>query len=193
VLVLIRHGQTAANAEGLFLGREDPPLTELGWRQADALRSVASVRDATRVVTSPLRRARDTAGRLGPPVTVDERWIEMDYGDYEGMSGRDVPAEVSAAWQSDLAWAPPGGESLLAVSKRVREACEELADEAATSDLIVVSHVSPIKAAVAWALGVGEETAWRMFLGVASVCRIGFGPRGPVLSSFNETQHLSGV
>jgi broad specificity phosphatase PhoE len=191
VLILVRHGQTAVNAEGRFLGRADPPLTELGSRQAGALRRVEGVASAARVITSPLQRARDTAGRLGPPVTVDERWIEMDYGEYEGLHWRDIPAEVSASWQTDMSWSPPGGESILAVSKRVREACEELAAEATDRDVVVVSHVSPIKAAIAWSLGAGEETAFRMFLSVAGVCRIGFGPRGPVLRSFNETQHLS--
>ena len=52
--------------------------------------------------------------------------------------------------------------------------------------MVVVSHVSPIKAAIAWALGVGDEVAWRLFVQVASVARIGVGPGGPSLHSFNE-------
>ena len=59
---------------------------------------------------------------------------------------------------------------------------------------IVVSHVSPIKAAVSWALGGGPELSWRLSLGVASITRITTGgPVGPVLVSFNETDHLAGA
>jgi len=55
---------------------------------------------------------------------------------------------------------------------------------------VVVSHVSPIKAGVAWALEVGAEVAWRMFVGLASVTRIEIGRHGPLLVSFNERHHL---
>ena len=56
--------------------------------------------------------------------------------------------------------------------------------------LLVVSHVSPIKAAVAWALDVGDGVAWRMFVAVASITRIAVTDRGPILRSFNEVAHL---
>jgi broad specificity phosphatase PhoE len=188
VLILVRHGQTASNAAGLLLGRGDPPLTDLGRRQAEALAKVDGVAEATRVVASPLARTRETAEVLGRPVTLDERWIEIDYGIYDGIPLGEVPAEVWTKWRADPSWAPPGGESLTHVGKRVRAACQELlaAGEATDANIVVVSHVSPIKAAVVWALGVGDEVAWRMFLAVAAVCRIAIGPRGPSLRSYNE-------
>ena len=62
----------------------------------------------------------------------------------------------------------------------------------ATGDVVVVSHVSPIKAGVAWALGTGDEIAWRMFVALASVTRIAVSDRGPLLRSFNEVAHLAG-
>jgi broad specificity phosphatase PhoE len=186
VLILVRHGQTAANASGLLLGRADPPLTDHGRRQVAAVATMVGIAGARRVVASPLRRARETATILGPPVVVDDRWAEIDYGEYEGMALGDVPSDVWTTWRADPAWAPRGGESLAAVGIRVRDACEALAPEAATDDIVVVSHVSPIKAAVAWALGVGDAVTWRMFLDVAGVCRIAVGPSGPSLRSYNE-------
>ena len=74
---------------------------------------------------------------------------------------------------------------------RVRGACEELLDEARERDVVVVSHVSPIKAAIAWALGVGDEVAWRLFVRVASITRVAIGPAGPTLHSFNEASTSS--
>jgi broad specificity phosphatase PhoE len=97
-----------------------------------------------------------------------------------------VPAEFWARWREDPALAPPGGESLAAVGRRVRAACDELAADAAERDVVVVSHVSPIKAAVAWSLGSDESLSWRMFLDVAAVSRIAFRGSGPVLASFGE-------
>jgi broad specificity phosphatase PhoE len=102
-----------------------------------------------------------------------------------------VPADLWATWRSDVRWVPPGGESLVSLGERVRAACEDLVVEAAERDVVVVSHVSPIKAAVAWALGVGDEVAWRLWVAPASVTRIGIGRGGvPSLRGFNDLGHL---
>jgi broad specificity phosphatase PhoE len=200
VLLLVRHGRTAANASRQLLGRRDVPLDELGMRQAEALGQVPELRGAARVVTSPLARTRATAAGLGPPVTVDPRWTEVDYGMYDGMGVEAVP-ELFGEWERDLEYVPEGGESLAQVGRRVRDACRDLWPEAAEQDVVVVTHVSPIKAAVAWALGVGDETSWRMFVDVASLTRVGAGRRDdrpgsgteglpvPSLRTFNETYY----
>lgn len=191
MLYLVRHGRTAENAARLLLGRMDVPLDELGCRQAAALAGVPALSGASRVVCSPLARAFDTAAVLGPPVTVDERWIEIDYGIYDGQEPS-AAADLWTGWDADLEHRPPQGESLGDLGRRVRGACEELWEEAVAADVVVVSHVSPIKAAVAWALGLGDEAQWRMFLDVASVSVIGPGRRGATLRSFNETAHRPG-
>ena len=186
MLLVVRHGRTAANASRRLLGRLDVPLDELGRRQAEALGRHPRLHDAARVVSSPLTRALETAAALGPPVEVDERWTELDYGKYDGMSV-EAAADLWRLWGRDLDLAPEGGESLAAMGRRVRAACDDLWAEASEHDVVVVTHVSPIKAAVAWALGVGDETAWRMFVDVASVSYIGPGRSGPALHRFNET------
>ena len=193
MLVLVRHGQSELNAAGRLAGRLDTPLTELGVVQAKAMSaSLADLGEPVEVISSPLRRARDTAAAIGLPVVVDERWIELDYGPYDGQLLGDVPAEMWARWRSDASYTPPGGESLAALGRRVREACEELLGDPDRLT-VVVSHVSPIKAGVAWALGVGDEVAWRMFLAPASITMIGHGAAGPSLYAFNVTSHLVGV
>jgi broad specificity phosphatase PhoE len=188
MLLLVRHGQTAANAAGQLLGRADVPLTEKGLEQAAAL--AAALGPVDRVISSPLQRARQTAAAFGSPVEVDDRWTELDYGIYDERPLADVPMELWARWRSDPEYAPPEGESLAGVGRRVQGACVELAPAAADADIVVVSHVSPIKATVAWALGVGDEIAWRTFVAVASITRIGVTERGPLLRSFNEVAHL---
>ena len=190
MLIVVRHGRTTANASGLLLGRSDPPLDDVGREQAAQLAAVLP--DVGRVVSSPLRRARDTAAAIaaGGDVTIDDRFVELDYGEFDGRPTADVPAEVWAAWRADPDFAPPGGETLAALRARVVEACEELAGDAHGRDVVVVTHVSPVKATVGWALGAGFEVNWRTYVQPASITRIGFGPAGPVLHGFNDTHHL---
>jgi broad specificity phosphatase PhoE len=192
VLILVRHGESEANARGLLLGRTDAALTELGRAQVVAARAL--VRDPVADVrTSPLSRARDTAAllELAPPVTVDERWVEVDYGEFECQPLGDIPAEVWQRWMADRHFRPEGGETLAEVDVRVGEACAELfatAGEGARrrdGDVVVVSHVTPIKAAVAWALGT-TDLYWRLHLRTASVTRIGWNREAPILHGFNE-------
>jgi len=189
--VIVRHGRTAHNAAGRLLGRLDVPLDDLGRAQAAAL--AAAVGPVERVVTSPLLRARETAAAFAAPVEVDERWIELDYGDLDGVAAAEVPAATWAAWRRDPGFRPPGGETLLEVRARVEAALADLSAGAERATVVVVSHVSPIKAAVGWALGVGDEVAWRLHLAPASITRIAVGARGPSLHTFNEVAHLDGI
>jgi broad specificity phosphatase PhoE len=192
VLIVVRHGRTEANASGLLLGRRlDPGLDALGQRQATAL--AASLPVGARVVSSPLRRTRETAAALGRPVDIDERWIELDYGELDGVPLRDVPRDVWTGWQRDPSWAPDGGESIVDLGVRVREACASLADEAMQGDVIVVTHVSPVKAALAWALGVGDEISFRAYVAPASITMIATTAGRPSLHSFNGCAHLDAL
>jgi broad specificity phosphatase PhoE len=191
VLIIARHGRTEANASGLLLGRRDPDLDELGRRQAERLGELLA--GAGRVVCSPLKRTRQTAEALGLPIEVDERWIELDYGSLDGTPLAEVPAELWARWTSDVHFAPDGGESLAVLGERVRAACDDLREEAADRDIVVVTHVSPVKGAVAWALGVSDDVSWRMFVAPASVTRIAVGGPRRSLHAFNVTTHLDGL
>jgi broad specificity phosphatase PhoE len=186
VLTLVRHGQSEANARGVMCGRSDPPLTDVGRRQAAAL--AAALPRPTRLITSPLVRARETAAVFATDVAaeIDPRWTEMDYGALDGQPMTALDGDAWRAWRSDPEHVPAGGESLAAVRARVAAACAELAEEAAHGEVVVVSHVSPIKAAVSWALGVGIEIAWRMFLVDAAVCRIDTSGSVPVLLAVND-------
>lgn len=190
MLIVVRHGRTATNAAGQLLGRADPPLDEVGVAQAAAVAERLASTGVVRVVTSPLLRARDTAAAIataaGVVAEVDERWVEVDYGVLDGLPLADVPPELWARWRAEPEFAPEAGESLASVARRVTKACDELWAEAAEAHVVVVSHVSPVKAAAGWALGVGHEVTWRTFVSPGSIMRIAAGPAGPVLHSFGE-------
>jgi ribonuclease H / adenosylcobalamin/alpha-ribazole phosphatase len=194
MIIFVRHGQTEINRDGRLQGRLDRPLTELGREQARLVAAGLSSCGATTVLTSPLVRAADTASEiasvLGVAVEFDDRLLEVDYGEWDGRKLGDVSPDEWRHWIDDELFAPPGGESLVSVVARVGDFCADRlrADET----LIAVGHVSPIKAGVVWALGIGAPAIWRMHLDVASVTRIDRRGEGlPFLLSYNETAHLT--
>jgi alpha-ribazole phosphatase len=184
-LYVIRHGRTEANAAGLLQGRLDPPLDDVGRAQAASL--VGALPPLDRLVCSPLRRARETASVFGMEPQIDERWIEVAYGVYEGTPVADVPKDVWQQWIDDPAFAPEGGESLRSLESRIGRACASLIEEARDKEIAVVSHATPVKAAMAWALGVDISITWRSFVDQASITRIVRRERGPSLAAFNIT------
>ncbi len=189
MIAFVRHGETATNRAGRLLGRADPELTEKGRSQVAAVASaLATGPTPLAVVTSPLQRAVETAtaiaDRFGLDIERDERLIEMDYGEWDERGFDEVPEDDLRRWRADPTFAPPGGESLVAVQERTAECAAELLERAGDGLVIAVSHVSPIKAAVAWVLRTGPEISWRMRLDLGSITRI---DRGPVVLTFNET------
>jgi broad specificity phosphatase PhoE len=186
VLLLVRHGRTAANASQRLQGRLDLPLDDVGLAQVAGLAAWLGTPD--RVVSSPLSRARQTAAAFGVPYEIDDRWIELDYGSLDGVPVNEVGPEIWARWRGDPDYQPGGGESLAQMRERVVAAAEELLAAAAEQTIVVTTHVSPIKAAMTWALGVDVTAGWRCHLDQASVSRITTDAKGPVLLGFNETR-----
>lgn len=187
-LTLLRHGQTKANAAKLLQGRIDNELDPVGLSQASA--AAAALGTVDRVISSPLKRAQQTAAALGQTVELDERWVELDYGDFDGLPLGDVPSQTWDQWRSDSSFRLPNGESLGELGARVRAALIDLTEaDAPNQHTVVVSHMSPIKAAAAWALDVHDDVAWRMHLGTASITRIEFRMGTAVLTGFNDVSH----
>jgi broad specificity phosphatase PhoE len=191
-IIIVRHGRTEFNATGRLQGRTDNPLDEVGLAQAEAVATYLApeLLSDTLFVCSPLLRARQTATAIaegvGASLEIDERWIELDYGAFEGLRQSEVPSNVWREWRSDSNFAAPQGESLNQVQQRVTDACAELAQRLEGRTAVVVSHVSPIKSAVAWALGVDVSVGWKTQLVTASITRLAISANGAALTSFNE-------
>jgi broad specificity phosphatase PhoE len=172
-LYVVRHGRTEANASGLLLGRADPELDEVG--RAQAARIAAALPPGARVVSSPLARCRQTAEALAAHPETDDRLLEMDYGDFDLTPVAEVSDEVWAVWRSDPDFRPPNGESHRELGERVGAVLDELCADAASGDVIVVTHVSPIKAS-------GHSGSASRSRGVASL------RRRPSLASASPTE-----
>jgi ribonuclease H / adenosylcobalamin/alpha-ribazole phosphatase len=196
--LLLRHGQTPLSAERRFAGRGDIPLTDLGLQQAGAAAAAIAERRVDLVLSSPLRRAQQTAlvvvERTGAPLATDEDLAETDFGSWEGMTFAEVMArwpDEMTAWMADADAAPPGGESFASVAERVSAALDRLLAIHQGKTVVVVSHVTPIKSIVCRALLAPSAALFRMHLDVASVSEAAWFADGPaLLRSLNDTAHL---
>ena len=187
-LVLLRHGITASTVDRLFCGSRgsDPGLTPEGREQAErAAELVARRYDVTHVVSSPLRRTRETAdvaaGRLGLDVELDDDLAELAFGEWDGRTIEDVrerwPDEL-ASWFADENASPPGGESLAALRVRVGRALERLLATHPGATVLVVSHMNPIKTLVRGALDAPAQVMHRMQLAPAALTVVQWWPDG---------------
>ena len=198
-LLLLRHGQTELSAQRRYSGRGDPALTDFGRRQADAAAEYLARRGGiAAVVTSPLQRAYDTAATaakaLGTDVVVDDDLIETDFGAWEGLTfdeaaGRDP--ELHRNWLGDTGIEPPGGESFASVQHRVRRARDRVIAGYGGANVLVVSHVTPIKTMLQLALDAGPSILYRLHLDLASLSIAEFYPDGKAsVRLVNQTDYL---
>jgi broad specificity phosphatase PhoE len=140
---LLRHGQTEWSVSGKHTGRTDVPLTEKGRGLAKAagelIRRVRGDDPPALVLTSPRARARDTAELAGfVPDRVDERLVEWDYGDYEGLTTPQI-RETDPGW---TIWShpTPGGETAEQVTARADAVLADARAALPGGDVVLVGH-----------------------------------------------------
>ncbi|MGW5274622.1 bifunctional RNase H/acid phosphatase [Streptomyces sp. NPDC004044] len=200
--VLLRHGETALTPEKRFSGSggSDPELSAAGRHQAERVaESLAARGTIQEIISSPLRRCRETAAtvgaRLGLPVQIEDGLRETDFGAWEGLTF----AEVRERYGPDLdAWlastrTPPtgGGESFAEVARRVSATRDRLTTRHAGRTVLLVTHVTPIKTLARLALGAPPESLFRMELSAASLSAVAYYADGNAsLRLLNDTSHL---
>ena len=197
--LLLRHGQTELSTQRRYSGRGNPPLTDVGRRQAEAAAQfVAQKGGIAAVITSPLQRAYDTATAaakaLGLDVGVDDDLIETDFGAWEGLTfgeAAERDPELHRRWLRDTSVTPPDGESFDRVADRVRRARARIINEHGGETVLVVSHVTPIKTFLRLALDAGQGILYRLHLDLASLSIAEFYPDGVAsVRLVNQTAYL---
>lgn len=200
--VLLRHGETALTPQKRFSGSggSDPELSAAGRRQAAAVaESLAARGTIETVVSSPLRRCRETAqavaDRLGLTVTVEEGLREVDFGAWEGLTFAEVreryPDDLQAWLDSPKAAPTGGGESFASATRRISATRDRLLAEHAGRTVLLVSHVTPVKILVRLALGAPPEALFRMELSAASLSAVAYYADGNAsVRLLNDTSHL---
>jgi ribonuclease H / adenosylcobalamin/alpha-ribazole phosphatase len=200
--LLLRHGETPLTPEKRFSGSGggDPALSAVGRGQAERATEALADRGIDAVVSSPLRRCRETAGavalRLGLPVVIDDGLREADFGTFEGLTfaeAQERHPEALRAWLASPEAAPPGGESFAEVGVRVAAARDRLLTAYRGRTVLLVTHVTPVKTFVRQALGAPAESMFRMELSAASLCVIAYFNDGNAsVRLLNDTSYLRG-
>lgn len=146
-LYVVRHGRTALNVEDRYLGALDPPLDELGLREASELAEILGGRVGA-VVCSPKRRAVQTAEVLASswnvPFQVISEFAERNVGVYEGLTKEEARLAYPSLWEQDITrqWdvGPTGGESIKVVFERVAKGLRMLQSDFASHNVVLVAH-----------------------------------------------------
>ncbi|MGP4015942.1 bifunctional RNase H/acid phosphatase [Saccharopolyspora sp. 5N708] len=205
-VLLLRHGQTPMSIDRRYSGRGDVALTELGAQQVRAAGKRLAAMDGVvapdgiaPVIASPLTRTRQTAQAVvdatGGELHFHDGLLETDFGDWEGLTFLEAAEkypQLHRKWLGDSGVQPPGGESLDEVFQRVTATRDDLLERYAGRTIIVVSHVTPIKALLRLALGVGPQLFYRLHLDLASLSIVEFYPDGNAsVRLVNDISHWS--
>lgn len=198
-VILVRHGRTAWHRPNRYAGVTDLPLDEAGERQAEALGRYAAGGSLTSLASSPLVRARATAGRVaeatGLPVRVDDRLRELDFGMAEGRTLDAVRAEhpeVADRFVADPATDHfPGGEPPADAAARADAAVRELVAADPGGTILVVAHSTLLRLLICTLIGVPLRDYRRRLPGLDPVAisqlRYPTAPAAPVtLVTYNQ-------
>lgn len=186
-VVLLRHGETSMTAAGGYSGSSEPgpPLSPHGRQQAAAAAELiervgrdlwGDIPYPTEIIASPMVRTLETAAvvadRLGLPVRVMELVKEADFGEWQGLTAREIEARWPAMlepWHTRADVRPPGGESIEDVGRRIEQVFAELLAGGVDRTVVVVSHAVSIRAAVGVAMGAQPSSWSRLRVAPASV------------------------
>ncbi|MBY0508182.1 MAG: histidine phosphatase family protein [Bryobacteraceae bacterium] len=183
-LWLVRHGETEWSRTGQHTGSADIGLTELGERQALALKSALAGEEFARVLVSPLRRARQTCdlAGFGAVAAVTPDLAEWNYGRYEGQTSAEIQRE-RPGW-SIWGEGPEGGETIAQVGERAARVLEGLDALEGQAALFAHGHVLRILTAV-W-LGLPPNGARLFALSTGSISVLGYEHGTRVIRSWNQ-------
>ncbi|GII99995.1 putative phosphomutase (TIGR03848 family) [Sediminihabitans luteus] len=198
-LLLVRHGRTTANTQGILAGRaRGVRLDEVGRRQAAHAAMRLAGLPLARVVTSPLERCRQTARAIlaqqadAPEPVVEHGLTECDYGSWQGRALRELADEPlwSVVQRHPSAATFPGGESLVGMQARsvaaVRRIDADVAEQHGPGAVwVAVTHGDVAKAVLADALGMHLDLFQRITVGPAAVSVVRYGTHRPEVVATN--------
>jgi alpha-ribazole phosphatase len=186
-ILLIRHPETEANVTGRFVGRGDSPFTALGRRQRDRLPRKIRAFEPDVVWTSPLVRAAVVAERTarltGVQLRIDQRLIELDFGDAEGLTYDQILARgMEFDYRSIDAPVAPGGESRGQIEGRAASFCDEISGSGLRH--AVITHGGVYRASLVHLLGLSHTDVWAFHIHNAQLAHVRISHGHGMLESF---------
>jgi probable phosphoglycerate mutase len=197
-IIAIRHGETAWNVDTRIQGQLDIPLNDTGRWQAHRLALALAGEPIAAVYSSDLLRAWDTAlsvaDAVGQPVVTDEGLRERGFGEFQGRTYAEIEAlwpEEALRWRKrDPDFAPPGGESLVALRERVTRTAHALAARHAGEQIVMVGHGGVMDVLYRVATGQDIQAPRTWALSNAAINRLLWTAEGFTLVGWADTYHL---
>ncbi len=168
-LILVRHGESVANAKGCFAGRMDFDLTVNGQNQVEQLAQKLTAHGLSYIYSSPLIRAKRTADSIASACGLTANpWpdlIEQDYGLWDGLCFSEVKRRYDSEFQAwmngDPGLAPPKGESLIDVHKRASRVVDQLKSKFTGGEKVaLVAHAGFLQAVICCLVGTPLSNRW---------------------------------
>lgn len=182
MLIFLRHGQALNNTERILAGRTPGiRLTDDGVSQTQAAAGLISRMNVSRIYTSPIHRARQTAdivaGHGSLPVTEDERLTELDMGKFTGMKYDDIIEQHGNVflkfYSGDLELAHNGVETFDMVKRRVLDMVRHVTERHAGENVLLVTHMDPIKAVLSTVMDLAPQFLFELVVANASLTVFG--------------------
>lgn len=199
-LLIVRHGQTAWNKDEHFRGRTDLALDKTGQQQAEAVAkrlATANYQPAV-ILSSPLQRTQQTAASIarhvGRTVQSETALIDLDYGEFTGLSPAEAETHFSELYHTWLNVPHtvrfPQGESLDEVRRRVSDLVSQVTDRYPNAQVVLVTHLVVCQVLLCSLLGIhnGYFKHFRIDPGSLTICEVDY-QRG-ILVTVNDTCHL---
>ncbi|MDQ3524633.1 MAG: histidine phosphatase family protein [Chloroflexota bacterium] len=201
-LILVRHGQTEANINGLLVGRQDVLLTDLGHHQAQAVADEVKRLVPDALVTSPLQRARQTAAPIGAATgllpKVIEEIAEFSFGDLEGFAEHEaitahphLRSLIQGAAHPDDFW--PGGESANSFVTRILLGLTKIMTDHHHRRVVVVTHGGVIGTLGAILVASGDMSFFPYLVRNCTISSLTVTAAGTRCDAWNQTSHLGTV
>jgi broad specificity phosphatase PhoE len=196
--LLVRHAEAIWNSEGRIQGHVEVPLNEKGRAQAEALRRRLASTDIQAAYVSDLARALETAQVIlhdrPVPVFPSRELREFSYGQWEGLTFKEVekryPHEYAQLMRGSEDVAPPSGESMKDLIKRVKGFVSSVKSSNLEGTLLIVGHGGSLRALIVCLLALPNSAFWRLYLDPASLSEVEVYPQNAVLRLLNDTSHL---
>ncbi len=198
-LIVVRHGETAWNADRRMQGHVDVPLSEVGRQQARAVAAHLAAEPIDRIYSSDLQRALATAetirGRRGIALITDVRLREIHMGTFQGMTQGEAREKHAEAWERffihDAEFALPGGQSRAQKQLEIADFMEEVVRDHPGRRLVVVTHGGILIAMLRHVLHLSPSHHFRVSIDNAGIQRFLYARETWYLVSWGEVAHLS--
>ena len=200
-LLLVRHGETAWNAEGRLQGSEDISLSEEGRRQARLIGDRLANTSIDVAYSSDQSRAHDTAQHIleGRDVALNPipELRERSHGVFEGLTPSErkdrYPEMFADSLIKNLDFAPSGGETFRGTNRRMAGWAHGFLQDHLKETVLVVGHGGSLRGAIIAWMGFSDEATWRFVLANCGLSIIDTYADNAVLRLFNDVSHLGGL